>query len=449
MRKHPLARSLFSGLAGLCRPAAVAALLIAVSAAAPAWAQPSEVGYQGRLVENGVPVTGSAQMKFAIISGGQTLWSNDGTSTGGSQPAGSVSVTVEAGVFSARLGAAPMVPLDAGLLGSASSATLRVWVRTTGAFEQLSDVPVSSSAFTLHSATADASPGLFHAPGGLVAATEKISLGASGTIPSIDALAGDNNLAIGFRTFTGFNPDPIAVGTFSNFRVGICTLTPTTTLDVNGNTYVRGGTFTLEGPTIGRLLEITSSGGQALRTTNDFFINTGGSVVFRPAFSGGTNRNFHIETQGDGQNFFCNGTNGFVGIGTFAPTCKLHVIGTVCAAGYVTTSDARLKTNIEEIDGAVGTLQSIRGVRFDWAHPDQAGFSDAHQIGLLAQEVEAVLPELVTTGGDGLKAVDYAKLVPVLVEAIKEQQQTIDSTGRELSELRAAIARLEASQAAR
>lgn len=447
MRKHPLARSLFSGLAGLCRPAAVAALLIAVGAAAPAWAQPSEVGYQGRLVENGVPVTGSAQMKFAIISAGQTLWSNDGTSTGGSQPAASVSVAVDAGVFSARLGAAPMVPLDAGLLGSTTSATLRVWVQTTGAFEQLSDVPVSSSAFTLHSATADGSTGLFQAKGGVVAATEPIALGASGH--GIDSLAGDMNLAIGFRSFTAGIPDPITVATFKNFRVGIGTLTPSTTLDVNGNTYVRGGTFTLEGPTIGRLLEITSGGSQALRTTNDFFVRPAGNMVFVPGATGGSNRNFHIETQSDSQNFFCNGGNGFIGIGTNAPTQKLHVVGNVLCTGFYLTSDARLKTNIEEIDGAVGTLQSIRGVRFDWAQPDQAGFSDAHQIGLLAQEVEAVLPELVTTGGDGMKAVDYAKLVPVLVEAIKEQQQTIDSTGRELSELRAAIARLEASRAAR
>ena len=61
----------------------------------------------------------------------------------------------------------------------------------------------------------------------------------------------------------------------------------------------------------------------------------------------------------------------------------------------------------------------MNGVYYDWI--DTKKFSDKHQVGLIAQEVESVLPELVDTGFNGLKSVNYSQMVSLLVQAIKEQ----------------------------
>jgi hypothetical protein len=88
-----------------------------------------------------------------------------------------------------------------------------------------------------------------------------------------------------------------------------------------------------------------------------------------------------------------------------------------------TPSDARLKTNIEQLSNVLEKLQQIRGVSYERVEPGESGdISRARRrIGVIAQEVEAVFPELVTTSGkEGYKAVTYATLTAVLIEAVKE-----------------------------
>ena len=94
--------------------------------------------------------------------------------------------------------------------------------------------------------------------------------------------------------------------------------------------------------------------------------------------------------------------------------------GTVNAANFNTTSDATLKTNVETLTGSLDAVQALRGVSFDWI--DNGG----SEIGVIAQEVEAVLPALVSTNDQGIKSVKYGNMVAVLIEAIKEQQLQID-----------------------
>jgi hypothetical protein len=79
----------------------------------------------------------------------------------------------------------------------------------------------------------------------------------------------------------------------------------------------------------------------------------------------------------------------------------------------------------------------LRGVSFDWKRDEFAdrNFTDQHQIGLIAQEVEKVFPELVTKDGQGYKAVEYQNLVPVLIEAIKQQQAKIEDLEARLQQL--------------
>lgn len=112
------------------------------------------------------------------------------------------------------------------------------------------------------------------------------------------------------------------------------------------------------------------------------------------------------------------------------------VNGEIRAAGNITayySSDERLKENVKNISNALELVKSIRGVEFDWNdnYLENNGGEDGyfvrkHDIGVIAQEVESVLPEVVGTRGDGYKAVKYERLVAVLIEAVKELSAEVD-----------------------
>lgn len=102
---------------------------------------------------------------------------------------------------------------------------------------------------------------------------------------------------------------------------------------------------------------------------------------------------------------------------------------------YYYSSDERYKRDIEDIENASESLAELRGVTYFMRRdefPDK-GFEDTKQIGLIAQEVEAVFPELVHTAGDGYKSVKYGNVVAILIEAVKEQMDEIKHN-RELFE---------------
>ena len=88
-------------------------------------------------------------------------------------------------------------------------------------------------------------------------------------------------------------------------------------------------------------------------------------------------------------------------------------------------SDQNLKGNIVPIDSSLNKILLISGYSFDWKEGVDSG--KGHDIGLLAQEIEKIYPELVVSDSAGFKKVYYYKLIPIMVEAIKEQQRTIDS----------------------
>jgi hypothetical protein len=90
------------------------------------------------------------------------------------------------------------------------------------------------------------------------------------------------------------------------------------------------------------------------------------------------------------------------------------------------TSDKRLKDNITPISNPIEKIQKIGGYEFDWIPTEDIHSYEGHDIGVVAQEIEEVLPELVTTRDNGYKAVKYEKIVALLIEAIKDQQKQID-----------------------
>ena len=117
-----------------------------------------------------------------------------------------------------------------------------------------------------------------------------------------------------------------------------------------------------------------------------------------------------------------NGT-GDVGIGTTNPAgYRLYVNGSAFATGSWQPSDARLKADLKPIEGALSKVLQLRGISFVWRTDEYAdrGFPEGRHYGVLAQEVEQVLPEVVREGSDGDKAVAYAELIPVLIESVKE-----------------------------
>ena len=116
--------------------------------------------------------------------------------------------------------------------------------------------------------------------------------------------------------------------------------------------------------------------------------------------------------------------------------------------GFTNTSDGRLKTNVREITGALDLVERLRGVRFDWRSPGAREVGKdlklpvgEPQIGFIAQEVEKVAPEAVSApkaGSDGIYGVKDGSLVPILVEAVKEQQAEIKTLREEVAALKAA-----------
>jgi hypothetical protein len=115
--------------------------------------------------------------------------------------------------------------------------------------------------------------------------------------------------------------------------------------------------------------------------------------------------------------------NGNTAIGTVTDNgYKLYVSGTIYATGNITAnSDLTLKKNLTIIDNPTDKLMQLNGYAYQWKSNDE------HQYGVIAQEVEKILPYAVSTGNDGIKGVSYNQIIPVLIEAVKEQKTKIEN----------------------
>jgi len=108
----------------------------------------------------------------------------------------------------------------------------------------------------------------------------------------------------------------------------------------------------------------------------------------------------------------------------------LNVGGDVVAYA---SSDERLKDNIELISNPIEKVQSLKGVTWNWNDNADELQQSLPNVGVIAQDVEKVLPQLVTDRDNGFKGVDYAKLTGLLIEAVKDQQKQIDELKNKLS----------------
>ena len=123
-----------------------------------------------------------------------------------------------------------------------------------------------------------------------------------------------------------------------------------------------------------------------------------------------------------------------------APQPQLDERGTVLVSALLYSSDARLMDTIQPLEGGRAKLSRLSPVAFTWKSGPLQGHDD---IGFIAQDVEKVIPEVVTSNADGMKFVDYPKLVPLLVRAIQENQAEIDTLKASVAERRMAIEAVE------
>jgi hypothetical protein len=212
-------------------------------------------------------------------------------------------------------------------------------------------------------------------------------------------------------------------------NVGIGTTSPVQKLHVEGSTAV-GTTGTEDILILGRALGGGVSFQQAASFKLGRYQNAGGN------FESYTRLDFALRDNSAASNYNTNTTvmtltnAGNVGIGTTSPSYTLHVNGSVAGtSAYNNLSDKRYKKDILPIENALDKILALNGVTFNWdKEATDMNLDDNNHIGLLAQDVEEILPQAVTTGMDEneTKSVAYTDIVPVLIEAIKELKAEIE-----------------------
>ncbi len=237
----------------------------------------------------------------------------------------------------------------------------------------------------------------------------------------------------------------------ANGDVGIGTATPAAKLHVAGT--LRVGNDVWHTSADGKFRTFYGSNGSSyygsandhiFRNPSDvdcFAITDLGSVVFNNNVS-------HYSMDGASRFFFdAGGTTSFSTpnstfqySGSGLVQAQL-VSGKWYASGYLAFSDQRLKKDITPLNNALNKVLQMQAFNYLYRQDvlPKTSLDDKPQIGFIAQDVEKIFPHMVTTREDGYKAIDYSKMTPVLVEAIKEQQKIIDDLKKEMQDLKSMV----------
>jgi len=447
---------------------------------------PQLLNYQGKLVIDGKPVQTTTEITFTIFNaatGGTALWTEKQI------------VQPNNGVFNVLLGSVnPLVNrlTNKGLFAEAGERYLAINVGNNPEIGKR--IQITSVAYAIKATNAD------------TARVAQMALAGGRTIDgnSLDAADGDprdvvvvdNNGNVGIGTanptdklavngivsMTGSEHRRFPVGTpfvdFSNdpttdfdarieltgddalaingANVGIGTSSPVFRLDISNATLgqVLGNTvdwFRMTGASSSvdqlRLFHRRHTNGTNWETAEiriqkrvDFsdmhYISFKGNPGVAPTLEFGYDQNPQLTLS----------QNGSVGIKKAPDTqFTLDVNGPVRTTSFTPPSDLRYKKNIATIPNAIDKVTRLRGVSFDWRQEEfpELNFSKGRNLGFIAQEIKEVLPEVVSQDNKGYYSVAYSNVVPVLVEAIKEQQQTIAQLQTQVQTLQRAQDELE------
>ncbi|MFN8253388.1 MAG: tail fiber domain-containing protein [Ferruginibacter sp.] len=230
-------------------------------------------------------------------------------------------------------------------------------------------------------------------------------------------------------------------------------LQPNTADDIDFGTHTNNTTGSLHLTTLGTArLTVSSAGNIGIGNTNparplSFPAALGEKIVLYPGAVGevglgvyGGELRLHCDIPGGKVSF---GTQDNAGNFTEAAKAQINgayafsIFGSLWANGTTYASDERFKQNITSITAPLQKLLQINGVEYEMKTTafEKNHFQPGRQIGLLAQNVEKIIPEAVNEL-DGYKGVDYARLVPLLIESVKEQQQQIETLKKELAQLK-------------
>ena len=263
---------------------------------------------------------------------------------------------------------------------------------------------------------------------GVVSFTERTDAEVQGLI-SVSDTGGFGSLSKsgGTITYTGISTEEIqdVVGAMvsTNTESGIAV----TYDDTNGklNFDVSDPTITLTGAVTGSAT-MTNLGNVTIATTAtaDPTLTINGDASGSATFTNLGNATLTLTIADDSHNHTIANIDGLQAtLDTFIQTDAngdLTINGTVTATNFNTTSDANLKVNVKTIESSRDKVNGLRGVNFNWKN------SGDYTMGVIAQEVEEIIPEVVATDVNGKKSVNYQAMVGLLIEAVKDLQAQID-----------------------
>ena len=417
------------------------------------WGSPAVTTLQGQTIAAAAPSSG----QVLTFNGGQWVPTTLTSSGSGTQTAGNYLTALTGDVVATGPGSSTAILASVALPGTATKVTFDVKGRVTAGTSLTS---------------ADITTALGYAPLNTAALSNgQILIGSTGTAPVPASLSSGANAGVTVTTDAG----SITLDTAQDIRpTASPTFATVNAATLASATYIAGTADNSASPTAGMLRAANAVGSDAvganlvLASGNGTGTGGSGSISFNTAAADATGAtantlatrmtitpsgNVGIGTTSPGSKLHVNGnvaigyststagpTNGLavsgnVGIGTTSPTQRLQVgtsgAGTVALANaWNTLSDIRLKRDLTVIPDALDKLLELHGYYYFW----KDGSDQTRQVGVVAQEVEKILPELVHTGSDGIKTVDYPKLTAVLIEGTKQLKAEKDS---EIAQLKA------------
>ncbi len=229
---------------------------------------------------------------------------------------------------------------------------------------------------------------------------------------------------------TEWTTNGLNINNTNSGNVGVGVTTPIEKLQINDPSNTQGGIKLTAGTATG------TSGTDGL----SLVVNSSGSSLI-------SYENSALYLGTNSANMMTINFDGNVGIGTLTPGYKLEVSGRIRSTGINETSDRRYKKDITSLTNVLSKVVQMRGVTYKWKTNEfpNKNFENDTQIGLIAQEVEALFPELVETDSEGYKSVEYSKIVAILIESIKELQTQVTKQSAENASMKADIEQLKSA----